>query len=274
MGSENRQQAIGFPPPLLGAEPVRLAVLSDADLWLALDKTPGVGVREYPWDGDVPNMDAALNLQLQSAKPELVRLGASTFGSVYYLDPEVSGVALFGKSRESIAELRNQYGSGHFDCHFLLVTRHQGESVGEERHSDAPLLPHNTKPKMIPSTAKGKRALTCFQLLDASPSGWALWRASASFIRPHQVRAHAAVLGLAVLGDCLYGGPDAPSLRHLQPRKRGPGMQVPVFDGIALHLAEVYIPPIGGQGNVSIQAPLPRRFAVMLQRLGLRMPEA
>ena len=37
-------------------------------------------------------MDAALNTQLQEGKPELLRRGASLFGSVYYLDPAITGL--------------------------------------------------------------------------------------------------------------------------------------------------------------------------------------
>ena len=272
MNRSLKQRAIGFPPPLLGADPLRLPVLADSEAWLALGKPAGVGLREYPWDPEVPNLDAALNQQLQAEKPELVRLGATTFGSIYYLEPEVSGVALFGKSREAIAALRNLYGSGHFACRFLFVARHQGEALGAERVSDAPLLPHNTKPKMIPSTAKGKKSATRFRLLAVSGSGWALWSAEMAFMRPHQARAHAAVLGLPVLGDVLYAGPEVPSLRDLQPKKRGPGVLAPVFEGVALHLAEVVIPDSDCFEAGVVCAPLPRRFEVLLQRVGLALP--
>ncbi len=264
-----KETAIGFPPPLLGELPLRLPILAETEAWLALDKPEGIGIREHLWDVGVPNLDTALNSQLRQGKPELLRTKASTFGSVYYLEPEASGIALFGKNRKAIADLRNVYGSGHLECGFLFVARHRGEKVGVELSADAPLLPHHTKLKMVPSTAKGKKASTAFHLISISASGWALWKAIVGFIRPHQARAHAAVLGRPVLGDALYEGPMAPTLADLQPKKRGPGMSASIFEGVALHLNEVVIPACDLAAGVRIRAPLSRRFAVLLQYLGL-----
>ena len=111
----NKKNAIGFPPPLLGEKPLRLPVIAETATWLALEKPPGVGTRAYPWDTE-PDMDAALNTQLQAGKPELLRREATLFGSVYYLDPAITGVAVFAKHREALADLRNHFGSG--DCRF------------------------------------------------------------------------------------------------------------------------------------------------------------
>ncbi|WP_169305344.1 pseudouridine synthase [Coraliomargarita akajimensis] len=257
--------AIGFPPPLLGDAPQRFAVLGHGAGWLALQKPAGVGVRAHPWDVGVPNLDQALNLQLEAAKPELAAYDAELLGSIYYLEPEVSGVALFATNREALEALRNAFGSGEFRFVFRFVAQLQpGLEEGQLLESDAPLLPHDWKLKMIPSTAKGKKAQTRVRCLSVSSSGWALCEALTCYPRMHQVRAHAAVLGLPVLGDSLYGGPDAPLLRDLMPKKRGPGMAASVFDGLALHLAEVSIPRIG-----SVVAGLPRPFEVLLKRLGL-----
>lgn len=272
MAASSDASAIGFPPPLLGAQPLRLPVLGETADWLALNKPAGVGVREYPWDLGVPNLDTALNQQLQEGKPELLRTQAALFGSVYYLDPVISGVAVFGKNRAAVAALRNAYGSGHCDCCFYLLARHAAESGLTERLADAPLLPHNTKPKMIPSTAKGKRATTTFHCSAVAASGWALWQATTTYFRPHQVRAHAATLEMPILGDTLYGGLPAPSLHDLDNKKRGPGVQTPLFEGVALHLAEVRFPETGPLAAAGIQAALPRSFAALLKRLGLSLP--
>ena len=102
--------AIGFPPPLLGPEPLRLPVLALTADWVALAKPPAIAMREHPWNLGYPNLDSALNVQLQNEKPELLRLGATCFGSIYNLDPACSGVALFGLNRPAIAVLREQYG--------------------------------------------------------------------------------------------------------------------------------------------------------------------
>lgn len=262
----NKKNAVGFPPPLLGDQPLRLPVLAETDDWMALEKPSGAGVRAYPWDSE-PDLDAALNTQLQADKPELVRRGASLFGSVYYLDPVISGVAVFAKNRDALADLRNRFGSG--DCRFRFQFVAVAQPAGFESilSTDAPLLPHNVKPKMIPSTAKGKKAFTEFHRIAESPKGWALWEASVDFFRPHQVRAHAAVLEIPVLGDALYDGPDAPTQRDLHPRKQRSGVNLPAYEGVALHLAEVELIP--GEPDATIICEPPKHLRLLLRRMGL-----
>ncbi|MFQ3223927.1 MAG: 23S rRNA-/tRNA-specific pseudouridylate synthase [Lentimonas sp.] len=275
MSQARKQNSIGFPPGMLGDAPLRMPVIGEAEGWIAVEKPTGVGVREYPWDAGVPDMDAALNKQLQAEKPELVKRGATLFGSAYYLDPAISGVALFAKNRESLNDLRNRVGSAELRYRFFFVTKARGAGGASEVVADAPLLPHNTKPKMIPSTAKGKKARTEFRMLSESKTGWALWEATASFLRPQQIRAHAAVHELSILGDVLYEGPEAPLLSELLPNKRTSGIRFPVFSDLALHLREVILPAACGESSaaVSLRAELPRHFRVMLQRMQLTNPD-
>jgi 23S rRNA pseudouridine1911/1915/1917 synthase len=263
----NKKNAVGFPPPLLGERPLRLPVLAETKGWLALDKPADIGMRAYPWDSE-PDLDAALNTQLQAEKPELLRRGATLFGSVYYLDPAISGAAVFAKNRDALADLRNRFGSGECRFRFLFVTATTpGSSTEPAFIADAPLLPHNVKPKMIPSTAKGKKASTEFRRIAESAKGWALWEARVGFLRPHQVRAHAAVHEIAVLGDTLYGGPEAPTQRALHPKKQRSGLNLPAFHGIALHLTEVDLST--GEPEAKILCEPPKHFRLMLRRMEL-----
>ena len=120
MHQKSKKNAVGFPPPILGEKPLRLSVLAETNDWLALDKPIGFGTRAHPWD-NVPDIDEALNIQLEAGKPELVRRGATLFGSMYYLDPSVSGVAVFAKSRDALANLRNRFGSGESSFRFKFL---------------------------------------------------------------------------------------------------------------------------------------------------------
>ena len=240
---------------------MRLPVVGDCPEWLALAKPSGVGVRAHPWDAGVPHLDAALNRQLDVGKPELRALEAELFGSVYYIEPECSGLALFAKHRASLAELRNACGSGDFEFCYLCVSRaHASIGAGATVEADAPLLPHDWKLKMIPSSAKGKRAETAFRCLAVSDLGWALWQARTAYPRVHQIRAHAAVLGIALLGDGLYAGPEAPLLADLMPKKRGPGLRAPVYAGLGLHLARLAVPQLAEGRPRRRQQPCRGRF--------------
>jgi 23S rRNA-/tRNA-specific pseudouridylate synthase len=256
--------ALGFPPPLLGSEPLRLPVLTCTDDWLALAKPPGIAMREHPWNLDFPNLDSALNRQLQNQKPELLRLKATCFGSIYNLDPEFSGLALFGLNRPAIARLREQYGDGRIETRIHFLTREDGGA--ETRTIDAPLLPHNTKPKMIPSTAKGKKCATHFTRL-ATAGAWSLWEARTGFSRPHQLRAHAALAGIPLMGDVRYDGPPSPSPNDLGlERRRNAAATKPLFHGLAAHLHTLQLPA----EQAPLLAPRSRRLDACLRRLGLQ----
>ena len=257
--------ALGFPPPFLGPDPLRLPVLGLTDDWVALAKPPAVAMREHPWSLKYPNLDSALNAQLQNEKPELLRLQASCFGSIYNLDPECSGIALFGLNRPAIATLREQYGDGRIESRIHFLAREDGGT--ETRTMNAPLLPHNTKPKMIPSTAKGKKCATRFTRL-AVAEDWSLWEACAGYLRPHQIRAHAALAGIPIMGDALYGGPPSPVAGGFRNPRRGNAVAKPLFNGLAAHLAALQLP----QNKAPITAPRPRPFQNCLRRMNLSAP--
>ena len=82
------------------------------------------------------------------------------------------------------------------------------------------------------------------------------------------MRAHAAVEGIAVLGDSLYSGADVPLLSELIQKKRAAEMRYPVFTGIALHLSEVLLPKTEGNSEaITLRAALPKHFKLLLNRL-------
>jgi 23S rRNA-/tRNA-specific pseudouridylate synthase len=175
-----------------------------------------------------------------------------------------------------LAALRNRFGSGDCRFRFHFVA---GAAAGVEPSfkADAPLLAHRVKPKMIPSTAKGKKAFTSFRRLaesgGTSPGSagcWTLWEAECDFFRVHQVRAHAATHGIPVLGDALYEGPEVPTVQDLEPRRRRSGPNSVAFDGVALHLSGVDLDPKSG-GEV-VRSELPRQFSLLLKRMGLPEP--
>lgn len=260
--SKKSAPAVGFPPPLLGEEPIRLPILHDAEGWLALEKPAGVGMRAHPWDEGVPDLDSALNVQLENGKPELLRLGASLFGSLYYVDPEIAGIAVFAKNRDSLADLRNSYGSSEGRFVFTFVAGRGAEGL-PSLESDAPLLHHRVKPKMIPSTAKGKKCFTKFVRLGESGE-WALWEAHVDFFRAHQVRAHAAVAGIPVMGDTLYAGPSIPTHSQLEPKKRRQGGDKPAYVDLPIWLSCAEL-----AGEEPILCPASKHLSRFIGRLGL-----
>lgn len=268
MNSAGSKAFISFPPGLITDSSLRIPVIAETAGWIALNKPGGIAVRQHPWNFEGTHLDDGLNRQLLAKKPELTKSGATLYGSVYTIDPQISGVTLFAKHRNNLDQLRNLVGSEKLQFKFLMVTWSTASNGVDELTVDAPLLRHNTKPKMIPSTAKGKKALTHFRCIQKTALGWSLWEARTLFPRLHQVRAHASLGGIAVLGDSLYSGTDVPLLSDLLPGKTQAALARPVFGGIALHLDEVLLPNSKNPSkNITLKAGLPKRFGLLLDRL-------
>ena len=242
---------------------MRLPVLGQGEGWIALEKPAGIGLRLHPWDPGTKDLDRALNEQLRAGKGELLRTGAALFASAFYLDPEISGLGLFATSAESQAALRNAVGSEQALFRFLFVLPGCPEPA-DEIICETPLLTHHTKAKMVPSSAKGKKTRTCFRRLAQSGAGWELWEASATLLRPHQVRIHARLSGLAIPGDLLYDGPPLPVRGDIR-RIKGRAATGPVFGGMPLHLDRLTVKELG----IDVQAPAPKALRASLRQLGL-----
>ena len=258
---------LGFPKPLLGEESLRLELIANKKGFIALNKPSGIGVRQHPWDVSIANLDGSLNAQLKNAKPELVSTKAKLFGSIYHLDPEISGVALFGKDKVSIAKLRNAFGSSAIKCKFLFIAF--STKVLESRIvNDTALLLHRTKNKMIPSSAKGKRSNTVFKRLAGPKLGWGLWEAEAQHFRPHQVRLHISLSGLKLMGETLYRGEPSPTYASVGKRKKAQDSEAEIFEGLALHLEKVHI-RLENEPEVVVSSEIPKSFVTARNYLNL-----
>ncbi len=265
-------KSLGFAPPLLGSQPMRLPIIAEGQGWFALAKPAEIGVRPHPWDPTVPNLDSALNLQLSAQKRELTELGCELIASVYYLDPPISGVALFAKTREGMAIWRNAFGSNQMSFRFVFATRGDGGNR-EARQSicDVPLRAVEHKGIMAASARKGKKTKTLFRRLAVGRDGWSLWEGVSEYLRPHQVRAHAALVGLPVGGDKLYGGEDIPVFSRAA--RLGSVEDAPAqaaYSGPAIHLMNLQYGV--ADARQTVRAPLPTPLAGWMRRLGLKLP--
>lgn len=261
------RKAIGFPEGLLSSESHRIQVLATTPDFIALNKPANVSLRLHPWDDSIPNLDSALNDQLKKGKPEILALDAKSFGSIYYYEKAISGVALYAKHKEALAFLRNAFGSGLMEFHFQFIAQAE-EGTEENIINETPLIPHRYKFKMVPSTAKGKRARTEFKCLKRGNESWSLWQAKMNFFHPHQLRIHASLSGLRLLNDDLYRGMEAPTYASLGKRKKIGDVSTQIFSDLALILSSLQFNSESSE-RVSLVAEPSKAFKATLNYLGL-----
>ena len=261
-------KAIGFQEGLLSATPLRIEVLANTPDFIALNKPANISLRQHPWDDNVPNLDTALNQQLKAEKPEILALGAKSFGSIYFYEKAIPGVALFSKHKEALAFLRNAFGSGLMEFQFQFIAQAE-EGIEESMINDTPLIPHRYKYKMVPSTAKGKRAKTEFTCLKRGNESWSLWQAKINYLRPHQLRIHASLSGLKLLNDDLYRGVEAPTYASVGKRKKAGDANTQVFSDLALILSSVQFNSESSE-SICLVAEPSKAFKATLNYLGLK----
>lgn len=263
---QDKLEYIGFPPPLLGKDPQRLAVLWHKHPLYIVEKPADILVMQDPWYPKLPALEDAINYQAAAGKPELQRLGLDEkgLGGVIGLDPEMTGLAFFGAGADAASAWAEALGSDQFLFRFVFVAG--GGAPGEQFTSELPLARHRQDKRVVVSHTTGKKSRTDFRRLERWGK-WSLWEAVTRYPRFHQVRVHAAEAGLRIQGDAFYGDTRPLFLSKLK-RDYRPGRteERPLFEGLAMHLNAVQFVDREGVQH-SVEAPTPGRLQNLCRRL-------
>jgi tRNA pseudouridine32 synthase/23S rRNA pseudouridine746 synthase len=144
----------------------------------------------------------------------LTRLQAQGFPTViavHRLDMQTSGIMLFALRRKAEAELKRQFREHLVQKEYLAWV--QGAWGSESGTIELPLRfggKHEVTgwPRHEVDLLEGKAATTHYTLLRRTPTA-TLLRLSPLTGRSHQLRVHCAALGHPIVGDAIYGNPNA-----------------------------------------------------------------
>ncbi len=181
----------------------------------------------------------------------LLALPETTLGSPHRLDKDTSGAIVFALDRTAYVSLVEQFASGLPHKEYLAVV--DGAPDFDELSCQSPLGADPERKGLgtvVPREAGGKAARTDFTVLERG-RGWALVRAVPFTGRPHQIRIHAASLGLPLAGDRDYN-------------RRG---EQAAFPRQALHASGLTFVHPGTGARLRVEAPLPDDFRLALERL-------
>jgi 23S rRNA pseudouridine1911/1915/1917 synthase len=172
----------------------------------------------------------------------------------FRLDRETSGVLLLARTKETGSRLqravqfkafRKTYHAvltGHLET-AVTVTGAIGPDAGAEFYSRRTVIEEG-----------GDTAETEF-IPIASGGGYSLARIHPHTGRRHQIRVHAAHLGLPIVGDKLYGPDPSLMLRFMRERMSPELLQQLLLDRQALHCTEVEFDTENGTEVFSAPAP-------------------
>jgi len=263
---------LSFPPDTLVREPLRLPIVARGEGWLVLNKPVGVPWTPDPWIPRPTDLVRQVRSQSRAGKPALARLGLGAFHGIVGPDLVASGAVLCATTDAEGSRLANALGSSQIELTHRFVT--MGRPVQEEIVCELPLAPHATEPRMIVSNTTGKKTTTTFRL-EKRFRGYAVWTATTTFDRLHQIRIHAAESALPIVGESRYAKTAPIYLseikRNYRPAGDGTRIEPPLYGELCLHLARIAFPGADGR-PVVVEAPLPKPFAVLLKKLAEHLP--
>lgn len=126
------------------------------------------------------------------------------------LDRETTGTLLLAQSEEAAEQMREAFSKRTVKKRYLFLT---DKKSNRSDHEVASYIERTSRgyTSELATSGKPANARTLFKLIDESHDLY-LWEAEPLTGRTHQIRLHAASLGLPILGDSLYGGSIFPSL--------------------------------------------------------------
>lgn len=176
-------------------------------------------------------------------------LDSLTFGfkrwpvAVHRLDQDTSGCLLLSRNPKAHARFQQAFEQHLVQKRYIAILEGLvADELGGEGMIDLPLAKVSTRETgwRMTGSPEGKSARTAWKVLRVQ-DGRTLVEFRPETGRTHQIRVHAFEgLGVAVVGDPVYGKPD------------------PL--GMLLHAAELTIPR-AGKAPIEANAPLPDRFA-------------
>ena len=197
------------PAPAFGADPIdpREPITVFEDRWLAIVEKPA-GLLSVP--GKVS--DDCVQTRLRARYP-----GATGPLIVHRLDLDTSGLLLVAKDLETYVALQRQFTAR--TVHKRYVAWLDGDVRGEGGVIDLPLrVDLDDRPRQIVDEKHGKSAVTVWRVLERTAG-----RTKVALVpktgRAHQLRVHASHprgIGVPIVGDRLYGRPDARLMLHAE----------------------------------------------------------
>lgn len=193
------------------------------------------------------------------------------------LDKETSGVIVFAKNRAAAARLIRERQQGHSGrtyfalCEGIFVKKTGTLTGNMEKAPDVLML------RQMTDDTSGVPAVTHYEVISERTLPWkdgertidgaSLCRVQIETGRTHQIRLHMASIGHPLVHDTLYGA-DANAREESHVMSMADGEKRAM-----LHAAWMtFTQPFTGEA-VTVKAPLPADFQVMLNRLSMEIPD-
>ena len=190
---------------------------------------------------------------------------------VHRLDRDTSGVLVLTKDRAANVFLKEAVRNRHVHKTYQAIAR--GSVPWEEREVRAPIGPGTAEIKLRRAVVPGgQRAHTTVRVLQRL-SGLTLVELVLHTGRTHQIRVHMEHLGFPLLGDKIYGQPDAVFLHSLEHGDDAVVRRALGFPRQALHCASMTF-PLPDHGALTVRAPLASDLKALVDGVAPSWPDS
>lgn len=208
------EYAIHLPAPAgtdIAPEPIALDILYEDDDLIVIDKPAGMVVHPAPGN----TSGTLVNALLAHCGPGIADVGSSRRpGIVHRLDKDTSGVMVAAKSEAAYHGLVALFAEHDIERQYQAVV--WGVPSPLSGSVDAAIGRHTGDRKKMAVAARGKPAVTHYEVRQAFAGLAALVDCRLETGRTHQIRVHMAAIGHPIMGDATYGRPRPERRRRLE----------------------------------------------------------
>jgi len=237
---------IGYTPLKETPLELQIPVIARGAGWLAVDKPPRIPV--HPVNRVREN--TVIRMLRRQEGQEGLRLA-------HRLDAETTGVLLVAEEAATASRLSTAFMRGEVRKEYLAVV--SGRVDADRGRIDLAIGDARDSHVFVRlETGHGKPAVTAWRV-EGRWQDRTLLRLFPETGRRHQLRVHLEAIGHPILGDILYGRPDADYLAlargegDVRRREAGPSRQL-------LHCERLVFPDPAGEGERIVTAPRPDDF--------------
>jgi 23S rRNA pseudouridine1911/1915/1917 synthase len=220
-----------------------LTIIHEDEWTIVLDKPPGVVVH--------PTYKNASGTLLNAVLWRVRERAGAQPGILTRLDKDTSGLVVVALTPDTHAIMQKDVAAGRIHKEYLAVVR--GIPQPSQGTIVLPLGRDLADRRLVVVRPDGARCETRYEVLSTcEDEDMSLVRCQLITGRTHQIRVHLAASGWPVVGDHVYGGPDASIARQ------------------ALHAWRVSLPHPVTRQRLELEAPLPddmRRLSVLVSGL-------